>query len=178
MEFINFNESTIKELSKLSVGENFCVYARCGIGDLFILKDFISSHQFPFASTHIVFSKEPIKKRSEQVSGFQNFLGLFCDFLFKDLNNVKFYIDNCSGYFAHTTHSSSFLKTVSAHESDYSSGFVFNKIKINNQTHLFESSFPKFPKNLKPGEFISLNTRFRMNPGDLNNSIINSIKLL
>lgn len=178
MKFINFNESMMKELGELPACKNFCVYSRCGLGDLFILKDFISSHQPPFSSTHIVFSKKPIQTRSQQITGFQSFLESFCGILFKDIANVKFYIDTCSGTFSDKTHEGPFLRTVSSREPDYSSSYVFNKIKMNSQKPLFESSFPELPKNLESLDYISLNTRFRLNPGDLNNSIIDTIKLL
>jgi len=98
MIFFNRDDEIIDWVHNNSLG----IYSRCGLGDLIILKDFITSNEseqrlfrYDKQFLHIKFIKAPIDNRLRQNPDFiDSVLKPFCFKLFSDFPNVIFSFDD------------------------------------------------------------------------------------
>lgn len=97
MIFFNKNEEIVDWVLLNSLG----IFSRCGLGDILILKDFVTSgeadnHLFKYGKQflHIKFIKGPINNRvSTSVDFIESVLKPFCYKIFSDTPNVVFSFD-------------------------------------------------------------------------------------
>lgn len=98
MLFLDKQENIVEFINNNSLG----IYSRCGLGDLLILKDFVTStkeSEYLFKNNkrflHIKFLKLPFDGRCLSSPGFlDSVLKPFCDKIFSDIPNVIFSFDN------------------------------------------------------------------------------------